>query len=74
MRAADGWSVSRHWLAKLSGEVAVLVPTAMEELDEADAALGQAAGEQAVVGDKCRACGTPAVELETSRRVPRKDP
>ena len=57
-RAADGWSVSRHWPAICVGKLRVLVPAAVEELDEAHAALGQPAGQQAVGGERARACRT----------------
>ena len=42
----------------LRGQVRVLVPAAMEELDEPHAALGQPAGQQAVGGVACRAVRT----------------
>ena len=53
--AADGWSVSRHWMLSCGRQVAVLVPAGVHELDEAHAALDQAAGHQAVVGEACPA-------------------
>ena len=42
----------------LRGQVRVLVPAAVEELDEAHAALGQPARQQAVGGEGARAVAT----------------
>ena len=49
---------------EISGEVSVLIPTAMENLGEADSALGEAAGEETVVGRRCRGCGRPGRSFE----------
>ena len=70
--AAVGWSVSRHWPAICFGQIAVLVPAAMEELDEADAAFGQAARQKAVGGKRARLPRVGAVELEQRCRLFRK--
>ena len=40
------------------GQVVVVVPAAVEDLDDAHAALGQAPGQEAVVGEGARACVT----------------
>ena len=55
-RARVGWSMSRHWLGRSRGQHVVLVPAAVEDLGEADSAFREAAGQQAVVGGRCRAC------------------
>ena len=47
----------------------VLVPAPMVELDEAHAALGQSARQQAVVGIRARAAGVLAVEVEHRLRL-----
>ena len=51
----------------------MLVPGFVEELHEADAALDQPAGQQAVVG-KRRFAGLGAVHVQTSSWTPSKDP
>ena len=50
-------------LANLGGEAAVLVPSAMKELDEGHAAFGEPAGDEAVVGETFPH-GVLAVEVE----------
>ncbi len=52
------------------GQVAVLVPAAVIELDEAHAALGQAPRQQAVGGEGAGLAGLRAVQLEDVRRTP----
>ncbi len=47
-----------------AGQAAVVVPALVVELDEADAALGQAAGEQAVGGEGAGRAAVGAVEVE----------
>ena len=56
--------MSRHWLRSCVGQVAVLVPAAVEELDEPHAALDQPAGEQAVGGEGAGLAGVGAVQVE----------
>jgi hypothetical protein len=51
---------------ELVGEVAVMVPVAVVELDEADVALGQEAGEQAMVRWPNSATGPPGVPASPS--------
>ncbi len=51
-------------LADAAGQAAVMVPAGMIELDEPDVALGQAAGQQAVGGERPRLPRIGAVELE----------
>ena len=51
------------FLAQSGGEAAVVVPVAMAELDKADAALGEAAGEEAIIAEAGLA-GFGAVEIE----------
>ena len=46
------------------GEVAVVVPAAMVELDETDVAFGKAAGEEAVGGVGAGDAGVFAIEFE----------
>src|SRR5262249_40231272 len=55
--------------ADLGGQIAVLVPAAMEELHEADAALDHAAGEKAVAGEA--AVVVTAVDAVHLSNVPR---
>jgi hypothetical protein len=45
-------------------EIAVLIPAAVEELDEAHATFGEAAGKDAIGGDRCRVARIGAVEVE----------
>ena len=60
-RRADGWSTSRGTGAGCRvGQVAVLVPAVVIELDEAHAALGQPPRQQAVGARRCPACVTSA--------------
>ena len=49
------WSVSLRLAGNLLRQIVVLVPAAMEELDEAHAALGQPPRQQAVRREACRA-------------------
>ena len=51
-------------VGELFGDGDVLVPAAVEELDETHAALGEAAGEQAVGGVGAGLAGLRAVEIE----------
>ena len=51
-------------LRQVFGQLAVMVPIAMVELDETDAALGQAAREQAVGGESAGLLRVVSVELE----------
>ena len=62
--AADGWSVSWHCSARSLRQVAVLVPAAVVELDEAHAALGQPPRQQAVGGEGAGLARVGAVQLE----------
>ena len=71
-RAAEGWSVSWHWLRIWLGQVAVLVPAHVIELDEPDAALGQAAGQQAVGGVAAGFLDVGAVQVEDRLRLVRE--
>ena len=71
-RAADGWSVSWHWLRICVGQVAVLVPAHVIKLDEPHAALGQAAGQQAVGGVAAGLLNVGAVEVEDRLRLVRE--
>ena len=71
-RAAEGWSVSRHWLRICVGQVAVLVPAHVIELDEPHAALGQAAGQQAVGGEAAGLLDVGAVQVEDRLRLARQ--
>ncbi len=50
-------------LANLFGKVPVLIPSGMVELDEADTALGQAAGKQAIRGKGAGLLRVWAVEI-----------
>ena len=50
------------WMAR--GYVAVVIPAAMVELDEADVALGKAAGEEAVGGVGAGDAGVFAIKFE----------
>ena len=70
--AADGWSVSRHWILSCVGQVAVLVPAGVHELDEPHAALGQPAGHQAVVGERALPLHVGAVHVEDVLRLVRE--
>ena len=63
--AAQAWSVLPQLSFRPCVEVAVLVPGLVEELHEADAALDEAAGEQAVVGER-RLAGLGAVHRRAS--------
>ena len=56
----------------LLGQVRVLVPAAMEELDEAHAALGQPAGQQAVGGEGAGLARVGAVQGEGVRGLARE--
>ena len=47
----------------------VLIPAGVHELDEADAALDQAAGHQAVAGEGARFVDLRAVEVESGLRL-----
>ena len=68
--AADGLIGVAALAGDLRGQVVVLVPAAMEELDEPHAALGQPAGQQAVGGDRSRACATSGpYSSRTDRRL-----
>ena len=51
IRRAEAWSVVLALAADAVGQAAVMVPALVVELDEAHAALGQPAGEQAVGGE-----------------------
>ena len=53
--AAQAWSVSLALAVDLLGQIAVLVPAAMQNLHDAHAALDQPAGQQAAVRRRCRA-------------------
>ena len=53
----------------LLGQVAVLVPAAEEDLREPHAALGQPAGEQAVVGERAGLLHLRAVQVEHALRL-----
>ncbi len=64
MRAAPGWSVSLALPGNLLRQRGVLVPAAVEELDEAHAALRQPPGEQAVGGERAGRSRLGAVHLE----------
>ena len=69
--AADAWSVSRHCAGDLlAARFAVLVPAAVEELDEAHAALGQPAGQQAVGRERAGLLRVRAVQLEDVLAAP----
>ncbi len=63
MRAAQPWSVSWVCLRIAPGQIAVLVPAGVIELDEADAAFCQTAGEQAVRGEGAGLFRIRAVEV-----------
>ena len=63
-RAAQAWSTSRGGDGHGLLDVAVVVPGAVVELDEPDAALGQPAGQQAVRGEAAVAGLLDAVEVE----------
>ena len=64
--AADGLvGVAGESTGSFFGKAAVMVPAAVIELDEAHVALGEAAGEQAVGGERAGLAGIVAVELET---------
>src|SRR5207244_1340420 len=54
------------------GEIAMLVPTWMIELNETDIALSQAASEQTIGGKGARILGLLAVKLEDAFRLFRK--
>src|SRR5207247_11291272 len=54
------------------GEIAMLVPTGMIELNETDIALSQAASEQTIGGKGARILGLLAVKLEDAFRLFRK--
>ena len=64
----------RHWPRISLRQIAVLVPAAMEELDEAHAALGQAARQNAVGGVGARLARIRAVQFEGGRRAPSRGP
>ena len=50
-QGGGGWSVSLQRFGNAFGKIAVMVPVAVIELDEAHAALGQPPRQQAVVGE-----------------------
>ena len=56
-----------HWLAISLRQVVVLVPAAVEELDEAHAALDETAGQEAVGGVGARLADLGAVESNVAR-------
>ena len=64
--------MSRHWPAICVGRCDVLVPAAMEELDEPHAALGQPAGQQAVGGEGPGLADVGAVQVEDRVRLVRQ--
>ena len=63
-KAAEGWSVSLHWSRIWVGRFAVLVPAHVEELHEANVALGQPTGEQAVGGEGAGLVNVRAVHVQ----------
>ena len=70
--AAEAWSVSLALVADAVGQVAVVVPALMVELDESHAALGQPAGQQAVGGERAGRAAVGAVQLEDGVRLLRE--
>ena len=64
MSAALGWSVPLHCSAMIARQVVVMIPAAMIELNEADAALGQPPREQAVGGKRAGLARLRPVHLE----------
>ena len=60
---------SRHLQRQIPRQVAVLVPAAMIELDEAHAALGQPPRQQAIGGEGAGLAGVRAVQFEGAVRL-----
>ena len=58
--------MSRHWPAICFGKIVVLVPAAMEKLDEAHAAFRQAARHHAIGGKRARFARVGTVSSNTA--------